>query len=46
MKSWNVTRLNIPVTHLLESCMEKTGTTESWSQGPGLVRKQMIKTMI
>ena len=46
MKSWNVTRLNIPVMHSLKLCMEKTGMTESGSQGPGLVRKQIIKTLI
>ena len=26
--------------------MEKTGMTESWSQGPGIVRKYIIKTII
>ena len=26
--------------------MEKTGMTESWSQGPGLIRKYMIKKII
>ena len=37
MKSWNVTRLNVPVTHLLKSWMEKTVKNGSWSQYPGLV---------
>ena len=43
MKSWNVTRLNIPVTHLLRLWMEKTGMIGSWSQDPGLVSKHITK---
>ena len=46
MKSWNVTGMNITITHSLESCMNKTLITESWSQGPELVRKKTIKTII
>ena len=46
MKSWNMTRMNIPVMHLLKSWTEKTGINVFWSQGPGLVSKQMSKTII
>ena len=41
MKPFNLTRLNNPVTHSQKSCMDITGMTGSWSQGPGFVSKQM-----
>ena len=38
-----MTRLNIPVMHLLKLQMGKTGMIGSWSQYPGLVSKHITK---
>ena len=39
MESWNMTQLNIPVTHLLKSWMGEIGIIGSWLQDLGLVSK-------
>ena len=43
MMSSNVTRLNIPVTHLMSYWMEKTGMIGYCSQNSGMVSNQITK---
>ena len=38
-----ITRLTIPVTHLLNKWMIKTEIIKSWAQDPGLVSKVFTK---